>query len=445
MRLPLAHSLLSLLLAAGVASAEPYCAALQEEQTIAKTYRQIAPIYSDAERGWIFANDQLREDYALKDSAVHLLERIVEEIRARGMELAIVIPPPRPLVAGPDTRRGVLPPEAGYDAVRAALSFQRMMRQIAETGAVAPNLLDAALAAETAGTPFYFQRDTHWTPSGAVRSAAALAEALEQASVPWITPAADAPAPATDPFVEPGSLAEVAREVCGIEIGPETTAAVRFPRPADAVGLLGDTPSDTARAALVGTSFSDRYKRDALRVADAIAHATGMDVDNVSVSGGGALSAFEAYVLSGEIDAARHKLLIWEVPYTSAFKSVSGLRQILGALQAGKGGADLAPVALPDADVARLALPAGLDPDTSVFGVRLERPGKARVKGVLHFDNGSRMKISLARSAHMPARAQSAPMYLSLAAAGTRRPVAIELSYDAAQMAGATVLLPRRP
>ncbi|WP_412550274.1 alginate O-acetyltransferase AlgX-related protein [Shimia sp. MIT910701] len=43
--------------------------------------------------------------------------------------------------------------------------------------------------------------------------------------------------------------------------------------------------------ALLGSSFSNRYKRDHYRVADALARAFDADVENFSVSGGGPIGA----------------------------------------------------------------------------------------------------------------------------------------------------------
>lgn len=439
-RFPLILSALAL--AAHPIVADPYCDALLDPDTVGTSYKRLAPIYSDTEAGWIIASDQLRQDYALKDSAVALVAQIVEEVRGRGVELAVLVAPPRPIVAGQAVREAVLPDDAGYDATAAAESFHALIDQISGAGTIAPDLLRMTEGRERLARAFYFARDTHWTQEGASQSALALARALAEAGVPGIDPAdipRDVHLSADRTYEEKGSLSKVIGDVCGTMPEPASVPEVLLRSGDVGLGLLDEVPfSAGPRIALLGTSFSDRYGRDVYRAADAIAHATGLEVDNLSVSGGGALSAFESYVLSGALDRGDHEVLVWEMPYTTAFRSVSGLRQLLGALRASAPHQPLAEVTLPASGEMELAIPEG--PSRSLLiEVAPVNGGAQQLHGKVHYDNGSSTKITFYRSAHMPAAELATPIRMSIAASTKRRPVAINLTFDPDRTAGSTL------
>ncbi len=128
---------------------------------------------------------------------------------------------------------------------------------------------------------------------------------------------------------EEGSLAEVVHNACGTVLPPETSETFDLSRSGD----LLDTPVDGPAIALLGSSFSNRYKRDHYRVADALARAFDADVENFSVSGGGPIGAIEAYVMSGALDRKDHNLVVWELPYTESFNSQSFFTPIAGCPQ----------------------------------------------------------------------------------------------------------------
>ena len=222
---------------------------------------------------------------------------------------------------------------AEYDTDAMAAAFSEMVTAVQDTGAIMPDLARLALSDADLREAFYFRHDTHWTPMGAARSAEALADLVAE-RLPGVFPKAGhahaAVAKGGPEIEEEGSLAKMANKVCGAKVPPVTVPVPVFP---DTGGsLLGDAP-ELPRVALAGSSFSDRYKRDHYRVADALAGALGAEVANYSVSGGGAIGALESLVLSGELERQRFDLVVWEIPYTQGFRSVGMLRQLLGALR----------------------------------------------------------------------------------------------------------------
>lgn len=303
-------------LTAAAAHAAPYCAEMDSKDTLPKKFQKRGPFYSDAASGWIIGDDQMRGSFKVSSEARVLWSAIKAEFDAKGVTLAVMAAPPRPLFATADVRAAM--GKADYDAAGAAKAFAAYIDGLNEAGIAAPNLLTAADSAER---PFYFQRDTHWTPSGAALSAKVLANAM------GMTAGSAAPA-FTGTYEEKGSLSMVAEAVCGDRPVAETVEAPEFAKAGDANSLLGDATGPAL--ALVGTSFSNRYQRDAYRVADAIAHYSGASVENFSVSGGGVTAAMEAFIRSGRM--ADFETVVWEAPYTEPLTNISALRQILGAL-----------------------------------------------------------------------------------------------------------------
>lgn len=306
-----------------------YCTALLDEAQLALKYQRLAPIFGDTETGWIFTSDQMDEDYVMKAESEQLMTQIVTAITERDVSLAIMVAPPRPVVAGQTVVDATLGQNHQFDVRAASDSFQKMTDQLRATGAAVPDLIAVATAIETT-EPFYFKRDTHWTNTGAAESALAMARVVNPGEAPAFLLAEIA---AGELYSEEGSLGQIVEATCKLQNPTEETPTFDYSNETDGLGLLDDNTLEVV--ALLGTSFSDRNKRDQHQVADALSAALLMDVHNLSVSGGGLIGPIEAYVLSGALDERQHPMLIWEFPYTQSLNSTSELRQLLGALRSG--------------------------------------------------------------------------------------------------------------
>lgn len=415
-------------IAASSAAAEPYCSEFLSPADMPRKYQRLAPVLSSAETGWIFTSDQFETDYTLKREAAGLIGEITGAFTARGMALAILIPPPRPVIAGQETLDAT-GGTSGFSTDTAAASFSAMIGQIRETGAIAPDLQAILLNDPALRAAYYYQRDTHWTPVGATVSAMALARMVSDQQ-PGLFPSAGTVVPSlgdkAETLEEPGSLSEMVRNVCGVEPAPEIAKIPIFDLPS--TGLLGDTAS-LPKVALLGTSFSDRRKRDYYRVADAVAGAFQASVENYSVSGGGATGAMEAFVLSGAFEAAEHDLVIWELPYTEAFQSISALRQILGALSYGQ--------SEPDGQQARLdasgrSVVAVDGQPTDLVAISTPEGTPERMTLTLTFEGGGETSIKLRRKGNFPPDLIAREAAISLADHPMGRVVGIEAQYDIA-------------
>ncbi len=312
--------MLSTAICTSAVHAVPYCDALMKVDTLPKKYKKKGPFYSDAGQGWIIAGDQLITDFSFGEEPRFLMTKIAEAFDARGIKLVLAVPPPRPLFMSAVIE--------GYDKNKATDSFLTYLRNITDTGVIAPDLLTPMQA--SLGTDAYFQRDTHWTPKGAAFAAITLAHKIGEADefkksfsgLDFI-----------EVYSEKGSLTTVVDKVCETTLKPEEVMASSFSKRGYASDLLSENPSEVQKVALAGTSFSNRYNRDVYRFSDALSFALDAPVENHSISGGGIISALETLILSDTFQRNAYQTVIWEVPYTQSLSDIYSLRQILGALR----------------------------------------------------------------------------------------------------------------
>jgi len=306
------------------AVAKPYCTELTERAQLPKKYQNRGPFYSDTASGWIIGQDQLASNFLVSDQVTALWIGIAKEFKKLDTELVVLAAPPRPLFAPADVLRQInLPSDFNLEELRDR--FSAYITVLNTAGIIAPDL--SKLAQSKHSNSYYFTRDTHWTPMGAAISVSHLKEAIDQ------TPAEETISTiiASQNYEEKGSLAAVVEEICGTRPEIEKVPSPQFAQQGSAESLFADqTDEDTI--ALVGTSFSDRYKRDAYKVADAISFVMDATVENYSVTGGGIVGAMEAFIHSGALENSRFKNVVWEVPYSAPLTKVDGLRQILGVL-----------------------------------------------------------------------------------------------------------------
>lgn len=382
--------------AATSAIADPYCAALMDTDQLPKSYAKRGPFYADVQSGWIVGADQLKGNYAVTEEVSALWQAINAAFAARGVTLSVLAAPPRPLFAPASAV-----PE-GYDPYAIRSAFGTYIEGLNAAGIAAPDLTQVL---ETVSADvFYFKRDTHWTPAGAYMSAKRLGESINAATT------VDASFDLT--YDEKGSLSAVVEKTCGTRPERERVAYPSYAKSGGADALLGDTKA--ASIALVGTSFSDRYKTDSYQVAGALAHVFGEEVQNFSATGGGMVGAMEAFVLSGALESGDFKTVVWETPYTTPLTNASGLRQVLGALQAPKSGTDIYSGAM-GSDWQSVNYEIAIAKDATLqFTTPGVTTGKMSVE--LYTAKGDKNRIKLVKSDRIDPSLQSDVWRLSLAA-----------------------------
>ena len=378
--------LVSTLVTCQAAWSAPYCAALTDVDALPKAYQKRGPFYSDTETAWIVGADQLAPNFAMEPEAAFLLSEIVKAFKLAGTELVALSAPPRPFfVPQGDLAATGLPQTYAQQDV--AQAFKAYIASLNAAGVPAPDL---SRIAETDSAPdYYFQRDTHWTPYGAYLSAHALAETLA-------VPAPTIP-PFTETFAEKGSLSAVVEKVCGTRPAAETVPAPLYAKEG---ALLGD--SDRGQVALVGTSFSDRYKRDAYQVAEALSHVLDKDVLNMSLTGGGLTGAMVAFLSDPALDLSAFDYVVWETPYTAPLTNTAALRYVLGHLteRMSRGRSELATFGMTD-NWENLRI--GFDA-TEFAALSLTLPGVevGHVSIELISETGDKQRYKLTKSARVP-------------------------------------------
>lgn len=405
------------------ASAAPYCEALMHEDQLERRYQRLAPIYSNTETGWIFTSDQLDPDFVMRAEIETLIQEVIAEFLRRDIRLAILVPPPRAVIAGQEVVDETLGAPGIYDVTAARQSFLRFLEQMRTAGAIVPDLMQVALSEDP--TAYYFRRDTHWTNRGAARSALTLAEALGHAPGFKLE---DIESPET--FEERGSLSDIVDATCGLRDPAEATPQFNYAALSSSggAGLLTENEENLPDAILFGTSFSDRYRRDQYQVADALSSALGMELINSSVSGGGLIGPMEAFALSGGFDQAAPEMIIWEFPYTEVPQS-SALRQLLGVLRARGSEVIAQEIVAPDEGKIVSQLPVG-DQNADLLHIRFAASDIPWVKVDLIFPDGRKKTISLRRKSAMARHGQFADWWMDLGMRGATRPERLVLRID---------------
>jgi hypothetical protein len=415
------------LVLAQAAQAAPLCDAFLSADAMPAKYRKLAPVLSGAATDWIITQDQLDQVYAPPAEALQLLGEIAQHFEARGTKLAILMPPPRPLIAGQAALDGLTGGTEGFDVETTAASFNQMIAQVNAAGVLAPNLLARATEDTALRDAFYYRHDTHWTPRGATESAVALAEAVLAADLPAFSDSALVQPNLNTPevFSERGSLADMAAAVCGAQVAPVSSAIPAFPK--GALGLLEDTGA-RPQIILAGSSFSNRYKRDAYRVADAIGGALQADVINHSVSGGGAIAAIEGIVNAKLLTAqAPVDLVVWELPYTEGLRNLGMLRQLLGALQMER--QKTASLAVGFDASGKTTITLG-DAKPQVLALHLPNATLERVKVDLRFADVSKQTLGLVRKSRVPSELRSDWWAVSLFGLAQKDPISVTIRYN---------------
>ena len=80
--------------------ATPICSEILAPENLERKHQYFAPMYNSSTTGWIFGNIELKNIQALKEVEKMLLKKIVANLAQRGTQLAILMPPPRPVIAG---------------------------------------------------------------------------------------------------------------------------------------------------------------------------------------------------------------------------------------------------------------------------------------------------------------------------------------------------------
>jgi alginate O-acetyltransferase complex protein AlgJ len=248
--------------------------------------------------GWLFTAEETRGPPSEADliTIAALIRGIGDQLSQRGTDLVVV-----PLPAKIDVARAFSPDQVYGEALEGL--HVRFSILVAGHGL---NVVDARKALVLAGTPGFFPTDTHWTPVGAARVAAGVAQsgAVQIGDLAYGRIDGQAKALTGDlvAFVTSPGLAPY------VGLAPESVVPVlQTPLTGDA-DIFGDAASDIV---LVGTSYSANTDWG---FADALMAELGRDVVSVAEQGRGPLAPMQDYLASSDFAAAPPAVVIWEIP-----------------------------------------------------------------------------------------------------------------------------------
>ncbi len=263
--------------------------------------------------GWIFRESDLHGEYRLQQAGIGALRRLVEALRARGTQLAVVMLPPRGVLAAAHVDRDD-PLAREFDPAAVARDYHEAVRLLASTGALVPDLLESAERSGL-GEGFYFKRDHHWRAEGARLAMQSVAALAAHSSPPLSFAPVAYQVEVQRQRTFPGSLSFRVKRDCGTELLPPEPFTEYVSRPVvatvDAAALLGDPAP--AEIVLTGTSHTNKDGRDLFNAAGWLREATGTDVLNVGVDGGGHATSLLSWLEGAAASAGMPKLLVWEV------------------------------------------------------------------------------------------------------------------------------------
>ena len=315
--------LLLTLLAATTLSAPHVC-----EQPAAKGWRYEDGAYH---RPGTFNNvHRYRIDFA---TLAHL-ERLLEAIALRGVQVAVVLVPERmsahPALA---TRTGEGWERMDWD--RSLAEYHGVRSWFLDHGALAPDLASLAVEMSDQDPGFFFRSDHHWTLEGSRRSAQALSAAVRTAGgAPYLDQQEfSSTLSAVKEDFRGGMYTESAK---GCEAAPfQEVKRAYETRPVDppAVGLFDEVLPPAV------VLVSDSYGSPIFNFTGFLSEALGTEVLNLSTDGGRTLSSLQRYLLSDEFRTAPAQLLVWEIQVqhlylrddreVPSFQSVDVYRQLI--------------------------------------------------------------------------------------------------------------------
>ncbi len=286
--------------------------------------------------GWFFRVGNDANDFMLQAPQVtRMVARLAEALARRGVRL-VYLPIPTRAMTDADRLPEGMDDGVVYDADLAAAEYHALVESLSAAGVPTVDLLAAREAGGTGG-PFHFARDTHWRPEGARAAAAAVADFLDREG--WLDDLPRRPF-ASAVTVEAALVSPMRRalqDLCVDPLDPETLAVFETSlAEVTADDLLGggEGEDEAAPLALAGTSYSDIAQ---FNFAGFLSEATGLDVANHAISGGGTWTSLLDWTHAAAMDGPLPRVLVWENPvaYRLDAGGVAALRQIIPAVAGG--------------------------------------------------------------------------------------------------------------
>jgi alginate biosynthesis protein AlgX len=250
--------------------------------------------------------------HAFSDETVGQIADLAAALAALGTTL-IYVPVPTKSLAMPD-QLPVAATDLGFDLSIATTVFDEMLRKLDKAGVASTNLRTALRTAPEA-PPSFYGTDYRMTAEGARRMATALANLIAATEGFADIPKGAFETRAAGPVIIDSDMRNILQRHCTSPLPlaqTESYATNRF-QTAQASGdtAIFGSPAGSARIAVVGTEYTGGTVAN---LSGFLAEATGLDVLEYTVDGGGAFAAISSYLTSRQFQDSRPAYLIWANP-----------------------------------------------------------------------------------------------------------------------------------
>lgn len=287
----------------------PFCPAAANLSTTAS---QIEHLHEGA-TGWLFRQEELAGQLQTSPAMNDVVRLLGSTLKQHHTRLIVMISPPRVVLARGKVT-SLVPAIRTPDRRQLLIQYLTINYGLSQAGAAVPDILGEANRAHLRWDYLTSPADVHWSPYGAQIAARAVARIVMADPVMKSAPKKQYMITRKGtPVVFDGYYAILDR-LCGHKFPVATAPSFAT---AEAVGgggggLLGAAPPTIVVAGTSFTALDHRYNFGGFLAAE-----TGADVVNLSVAGGGPLTALIQYLASGELDRAPPRFLIWEVSPTN--------------------------------------------------------------------------------------------------------------------------------
>jgi len=272
--------------------------------------------------GWLYRSTlDLDEEFELSEDTLVELKRFRKALEARGTKLLMVYNPTRGLI---NSGSVIANSTKNYDFDAAAESYNRALQQIRNTGIIVPEL--STLISNEGNPSFYFRRDAHWTPNGAMLTAQVVADKVKTLDFFSAIPNEKFITKRSGMLNIRGTHQKAAYLICGLEYPYQYVDEFNTePVEENEASLFGE--SDLPSIVVAGTSFSNGVTN--YNFVGYLKEFLSVDVLNVAQSGGGKIGSLLQYLASDDFQENPPKLLIWEIPAYTSLDSTFGYRELI--------------------------------------------------------------------------------------------------------------------
>ena len=256
-------------------------------------------------QGRVFLAWELTVAYRADLVTLSRIDDLAAAFERNGMTLAVLLIPTRPMFQ---------PDLSVYDWSTGVSEYRATAGWLRDRGIVVGDMLDAATAETRKGTDVFFRIDAHWSSVGARLGAQSVAEGIR--AHPGYRPQQAFTSRPTERVAQPESdIVQRLRGMCHTTVPTEYNQRYESVGAPTSAGLLGDAPPPAA--VLLGSSYTNPnfhlggFLKDALDV----------DVMEVNIPGGRALSAMATWLRSPDFDLWKPRWVIWELPIQYFYQS----------------------------------------------------------------------------------------------------------------------------